>query len=299
MSQGTQPAFLSVVEGAVKFGVGTDPHSPVPVGVKSAQRVGHHTVWHIQTHSLVQGRKIPIPIVGNVGRKAHKAGLDLSRCCRGVLDPRCGALNQSAQAFLEQGAVCSGHALFGLERIGHANAVVPFSRDRVGGKNPRQRQFKSTHIDPQRRHDQIHPPCVAVLVVSRCGSDAHRLAWNGGIVVHTRGEGVGQEVLLRTVELRTEIPTGAKIDIGIEPAIWSGFGVLAVAPPHKELCPTRRTRITCCSARHNARTGQLEIPAEPITVTVLSGSRQAPCSSAVDVALQPSVPMVPQGLVPP
>ena len=244
MPDRAQPALPAVVERAVELRVRADAQPPVAIRVEPAQRVGHHAVRHVGAHRLVQGGEIPVAVVGHVGREADKARLDLRGGRGGMPDPSRGPLDQAREPLIKQRAVRSAHLLLRLERIGHANPVIPLARHRIRVEQAGQGQLETAHVDAKRRHDEVDPVRAAVLVVACRGRDAHRLARNRGVVVDARGERIGQEILLRTVELRPEIPTRSEVDVGIEPAIGPRLRVLAVAPADKELRPSGRPRIT-------------------------------------------------------
>ena len=55
------------------------------------------------------------------------------------------------------------------------------------------------------------------------------------VPLRTRGEGVGEVVGLRTVEVVSEVVGGTEVDVGREVRVGPGFGVLRVRPPNKKL----------------------------------------------------------------
>ena len=281
MPDGTQPALPAVVERAVEFRVRADTQPPVAIRVEPTQGVGHHAVRHVGAHRLVEGGEIPVAVVGHIGREADEARLDLGGGRGRVPDPSRGPLDQAREPLVKEGAVRPAHLLFRLERISHADPVIPLARDRIRGEQPRQRQLESADVDAERGHDEVHPVRAAVLIVARRGRDADRLSGNRGVVVDARGERIGQEILLRTVELRSEIPTRTEVDVGIEPAIGPRLRVLAVAPADKELGASGRSGVARGATRNDARPRQLEVAIEPIPIPVLRRPCQAPGTAAV------------------
>ena len=217
----------------------------------------------------------------------------------GVLDAGLGPLQQTRNAFIKQGGICAGNALLRFERIRHTDPVVPTFTEGIWPENPRNREFKSTDIDANGWHHQVDPSRAAVLVVPGGGCQAHWLARQRGVVVEARGKRVGQEVLLGAVQLRPEIAAGTEVHVGVEPAVGAGFGVLVVAPPHKELGAPRGTRIARCAAGHNARPRELQVAIETVAVAVLClcppGAR---CRGCTRSPWHAGVPVVPERFVP-
>ena len=298
VADGPQPSVPPVLEGAVEFGVGTDAHAPIPVGIEARDGVGDHAVRHIGTDRLVERAEVPIAVVRDIGREAHEPRLDLRGGRGGVLDPRLGPLYQPGQTLIEQGRVHPRDALLRLQGVGHTDPVVPAFLDGIRSQQLGNRQLESAHIDAHRRHDKVHPARAAVLVVTGGGGDADRFAGQGSIVVDARREGVGEVILLRTVELGTEIPARPEVHIGIEAAIGARLRVLAVAPTDEELTAPRRPGIACRSTGDDARPGDLQVAVETVAVTVLGRTGEAPGSAAVKVALDTGIPVITERLIP-